>query len=429
MSILELSKSVLNKNWKGKFTIPSPRLYPFQWNWDSGFIALGNLHVQPERALLEIESLFSGQWGNGFLPHILFHNAEEHSSYFPSADYWNSHVSKHSTPTLKSSGITQPPVHGFVLEEMLNHGLDTNRIAILVEKAIAYHTYLYNQREYANTGLVAIWHNWESGMDNSVWWDSIFERIDVDSIRKIELGRKDIHEVKESESTRPKDLDYKRYLYLVDELRGSHFENVPSDFPFQVIDPVFNAILIKSNRSLIKIGKQLGINTALLETKLEESISHFDKYLWNEDQGLYFPYDLVVNEQIKVHCSGSYVPIFANIPSVDRVTKMLDQLKKYKDFHLFPSCFPTENKFETKNYWRGPVWININWMIWKGMLSYNLTKEAEILRTQTIALVEKYGVYEYFNPYLETTAKTGIGGADFSWTAALIIDMIKQKDK
>jgi hypothetical protein len=170
--------AALNKNWKGSFTIPSPRLYPFQWNWDSGFIALGNVHINPERAITEMETLFEGQWSNGFLPHIIFHNAEKYDSYFPSADYWDSLVSEFAPRELKTSGITQPAVQGFVLEALLDKGIDPKRIEILMEKALKYHDYLYEQREYGDTGLVAIWHNWESGMDNSPWWDPILERID-----------------------------------------------------------------------------------------------------------------------------------------------------------------------------------------------------------------------------------------------------------
>jgi len=427
--MLQRCESVLNTNWKGEFTIPSPKLYPFQWNWDSGFIALGNLHIHPERALIEMQILFSGQWKNGFLPHILFHNAERHTSYFPSADYWDSSVSKYAIPELKSTGITQPPVHGFVLEKMFDKGLDKDHISKLVDQTIAYHKHLYKQREHNDTGLVAIWHNWESGMDNAVWWDSVLEKIDVELVDSIVLERKDVDEVAESASTRPTDLDYKRYLYLVNELRANKYESIPDDFPFQVLDPVFNSILIKSNKSLIRLGEKLGKDTSFIEHKLEQGLHHFDEYLWDEEQGLYFPFDLLINEQIKVHCSGSYIPIFAGIPSLSNVQQMMNPWLTNKSLVPFPSCFPNELDFEQKNYWRGPVWINMNWMVWKGLLGYKLFDEAEFIRHQTIGLVEKYGVYEYFNPFTDTDTKTGYGGSDFSWSAALIIDMIKYSNK
>ena len=35
---------ILNDNWRDGFTIPCEGLYPFQWKWDSGFIAIGLAH-------------------------------------------------------------------------------------------------------------------------------------------------------------------------------------------------------------------------------------------------------------------------------------------------------------------------------------------------------------------------------------------------
>ncbi len=420
---LEQCKLVLEKNWKGKFTIPSPRLYPFQWNWDSGFIAIGNSHLKLDRSILEIETLFSGQWENGFLPHILFHNADKYSSYFPSADYWNSSVSPFAPENLKTSGITQPPVHGFVLEHLFNLSSDKERMTKIFDKIVKYHEYLYDYREFNDSGLVSIWHNWESGMDNSVWWDDVLERIDRSKVENIELFRKDIHEVEESNNTRPKDLDYKRYLYLVNKLHDSKYERVSDYYPFQVLDPVFNTILLQSNKSLIKIGKEINRDTSFLQSQTEKGIENFSKYFWNENDSLYYPFDLISQNQINKHCSGCYIPIFAGIPSAIQIEKLVNHFEKNDNLIPIPSCFPDQKGFEKKNYWRGPVWVNMNWMVWKGLLLYGKDRLAEKIKNSTIKMVDKYGVYEYFDPYLNAKQTAGYGGANFSWTAALILDM------
>ena len=71
--ILENAKQILEKNWNGRFTIPSPTLYPRQWSWDSGFIAIGNSYYHVERAIKEIDA----QWKNGMVPHIVFNEKEK----------------------------------------------------------------------------------------------------------------------------------------------------------------------------------------------------------------------------------------------------------------------------------------------------------------------------------------------------------------
>ena len=61
-NLIEGAKKVLNSNFNEEkgFTIPCEGLYPFQWHWDSGFIAIGYAHYDIEKAKREVESLLSG---------------------------------------------------------------------------------------------------------------------------------------------------------------------------------------------------------------------------------------------------------------------------------------------------------------------------------------------------------------------------------
>jgi hypothetical protein len=54
--------NVLDKNWNGKFTIPSSTLYLHQWSWDSGFITIGTSYFDNERSIREIQYLYDAQW-------------------------------------------------------------------------------------------------------------------------------------------------------------------------------------------------------------------------------------------------------------------------------------------------------------------------------------------------------------------------------
>src|SRR5205823_3015019 len=66
------AREILLRNDRGTYTVPNGRVYPFQWNWDSAFASLGFAAFDLDRAWREIESLFEGQWEDGFLPHIIF---------------------------------------------------------------------------------------------------------------------------------------------------------------------------------------------------------------------------------------------------------------------------------------------------------------------------------------------------------------------
>ena len=60
------ARQVLEANDRGDHTVASPHVYPYQWLWDSGFIALGWATIDRARAWRELETVFRGQAPDGF---------------------------------------------------------------------------------------------------------------------------------------------------------------------------------------------------------------------------------------------------------------------------------------------------------------------------------------------------------------------------
>src|ERR1700693_1131379 len=77
----EQARAVLRANDRGSYCVPTARLYPFQWNWDSAFVAMGWATFDEARGWSEIESLLKGQWEDGLVPQIVFHAPSD--DYFP----------------------------------------------------------------------------------------------------------------------------------------------------------------------------------------------------------------------------------------------------------------------------------------------------------------------------------------------------------
>ena len=90
---------------------------------------------------------------------------------------------------------------------------------------------------------------------------------------------------------------------------------------------------------------------------------------------------------------------------------------------LFPSIKPNHKSFEEKRYWRGPVWINTNWIIYKSLINKN-RNFAEKVKKQTIKLINQNNFHEYYS------SKTGLsfGANNFSWSAALYLDLMLSKN-
>jgi hypothetical protein len=171
---------VLRSNWTGSSTVPSPFLYPHQWSWDSACIAMGYSLFDQDHAETELRSLFKGQWSTGLLPHIIFN---EEANYFPGPEFWQTNLAPAAPAGASTSGIVQPPVHAIAALRVYRRADDRDRAhAFLVEllpKLAAWHEYLYRERDRDGSGLIEIWHPWESGMDNTPLWDAALERIDL----------------------------------------------------------------------------------------------------------------------------------------------------------------------------------------------------------------------------------------------------------
>jgi len=422
---------VLNNNWKGSFTIPCKNLYPFQWFWDSGLISIGLAHFDMQRAKQELVTLLNSQWKNGFIPHIVFHS--ENESYFPGPSFHQSELHPDSKKEIKSTGITQPPVTGFVLSEIYRISKNKKNtlkfITSIIDKVYFNHQYFYKNRDPKNEGLVYIYHNWESGTDNSPLWDDIWKTM---KSPEYTFKRKDTTHVDADQ--RPSKREYDHYLHILEIAKKYHYNDskIAEYSPFLVQDPLFNSMLIKSNESLINLYKLIGSNQekiTQLEKWQDKSKSNFNKKLFDKDLGTFIHYDLRNEKPIKYISSSSFVPLFANIPNKERAKKMIEVLmEKFgnPNQYLCASFDPTNERYNPIKYWRGPVWINLNWMLYYGLKNYNYYDIALRLKKDTIELIEKNGFYEYFDARKEV-GKSGYGGNNFSWSAALIIDLLESE--
>ena len=64
------------------------------------------------------------------------------------------------------------------------------------------------------------------------------------------------------------------------------------------------------------------------------------------------------------------------------------------------------------------MWVNCNWIIYQGLKNKD-KKFSEIIRKQTINLMEK----QKFREYYSSKTGLGLGAKNFSWSAALYLDL------
>jgi hypothetical protein len=306
------------------------------------------------------------------------------------------------------------------------------RIRALFPKLVSWHRYLATQRDPEGSGLVTTFHPWE-GTDNSPRWDRALARIEV--ARPGPYTRLDASQLGDP-SQRPTDWDYDRYLWLVGQLRKYRYDDaeIYRHYPFLIKDVFFSAVLVAANAALLDLAGVAGASGADLGQVgrwRERGLAGLAGCI-DAESGLCADYDVRTGEQIRLRTFAGFAPLFARSPDAAQVAAQL-RLLDSADFcgdprlrwRLLPSTSPAEPAFEPRNYWRGPVWPVISWLLWDSLTALGQHGRARELRRDSLAQVAANGDFaEYFEPF---TGKP-LGSPQQSWTAAVALDWLARGD-
>ncbi len=426
LSLADEARRILRENDTGGFIKPSPKQYPHQWNWDAALIAIGLATFDVPRAQAEIHKLLEGQWGDGMVPHILYHNGP--SDYFPTPDFWKSERSSNAL-AVQTSGLTQPPVLATAVRTIFER--DGDRAAALgfvrdvYPKLLAWHRWFRAARDPHNTGLVAIIHPWESGMDNSTRWTEALARVPLTTVP--EYRRRDRQHVAADE--RPVAGDYDRFMTLIHGYREASWDadRLYRTAPFCVQDTFTSAILGRADEDLRFLAELAGEPTAEIDNWLGRTRSAFGTRLWDEEAGLYYDFDLRADQRVRENTCATFMPLYAGLASEAQAARLVEHLLNPDEYapddttrYFLPSAAKNSPYFEPRRYWRGPVWLNINWLVIQGLRRYGYAEVADTLKAHTFELIERGGFAEYYDP----RDGTPCGARDFSWSAALTLELL-----
>jgi hypothetical protein len=404
--------AVLERNHRDGYTVPAEGLYPYQWCWDSGPIALGWAAAgRWAEAWDELRRLLSAQWPSGMVPHIVFWESCDH--YFPGPEVWGT---AHDPPT---TGITQPPLPISAAARLYVADPDRARARAALRDMwpglVAWLEWIARAR-IGPHGACVIVHPWESGMDNAPCWDAPLHA--APSGGNPHLERRDVATV--AAAHRPTDGDYRRYLGIVERLRAAGWdtEHQVEASPFAVEDVAFTAIAARSASDLAAVAREIGQDPAPLARFAAAARAALAR-LWDDHAGWFRPYDLRAKRPLGPLTAGGLVALWARDVERARADRMIERLDRWSDAAPFgvPTCDPTAPEFDPERYWRGPAWVLVNWLVADGLAVAGQAARAERLRESTAALVAAQGFSEYY----DARTGAGIGGHGFSWSAALTL--------
>ena len=431
---------ILRDNSSGLITKASPLLYPHQWSWDAAFNAIGLATVDLPRARLELDSLFAGQWRNGMVPHIVFDPSAD--GYWPGPAEWQCQEYNEDAPAHPAtSGITDPPVHAIAVDHILAvasaagdpRELELSRgwAAHLYPRLLAWHRFLAHDRTDKETGLLILFHGWESGTDNSPRWDVPYRNV-VPGPSLPSYTRRDKAHVS-SATQRPTDAEYDRYIWLVEEAKNAGYDAgmLRETSSFQVGDVLFTAIFAAACDLLAELADQFGTQAEAAEMR-EYAVAARSAVFAGVDPetGLAADWDLRTGAPLKTETCAGFAPLICGGAPAELRRQQVELLLGPRwaghpdlKWKLPPSTSPHSPQFDPECYWRGPVWPVFTWLLYWALRRSGDAGEAAVaadLRAESLRQLKGETYAEYYHPITGAP----LGSQHQSWTAAVALDWL-----
>lgn len=172
--------------------------------------------------------------------------------------------------------------------------------------------------------------------------------------------------------------------------------------------------------------------------------------LWCKENSFYYDYAIEQTKVHKVASVASFLPLFSGVCSKEQAKALVNELKNPETFcteFAIPSISKKDKTFGS-DMWRGPVWINYNYMIAEGLREYGYTDFAEEIIQKTIEVLnywycKKGTLFEFYDcenlkspnelnrkgkpvePYDFTVKYQTI--REYGWTTTLVFDLLHNK--
>ena len=213
----------------------------------------------------------------------------------------------------------------------------------------------------------------------------------------------------------------------------------------------FNAFLSLECEIMAEFAEQLGLpEDATLWKERHRKLNHLiNEKLWSQEKNFYFDYDIDRNKMSEVMASSGFLPLICGAPSQEQAAALASHLNNQDTFKTafpVPSIAVCSEKYYAKDMWRGPVWVNVNWLIARGLRRYGFNAEANMLIDRTMLELEKmylkYGTFfEFYDDRDEVEPPALLRKSknipdsfhqsfhDYGWSATLYIDFVFAKYK
>jgi hypothetical protein len=202
-------------------------------------------------------------------------------------------------------------------------------------------------------------------------------------------------------------------LESVRDARVAVWDNVgwPSNFE----GPDLNSMLVMEAKSLAEMATLLGKREEAVKwlADAKDRSRLINRFMWDNTNGFYYnvnrndqsfsynhPDDLKIKEII------GFLPLWAGISDDARTARLVSSMTDREEFwrpYGVPTLSAMDGYYNPIGYWNGPVWVQWNYLLFRGLLDKGYKKEASELAMKVMDnmiwhLKQDHVFWEFYSP-------------------------------
>lgn len=182
---------------------------------------------------------------------------------------------------------------------------------------------------------------------------------------------------------------------------------------FESLD--LNCMLVNEAKSLEKMADELGLTNEALQWKEDYTGRSrlINSVFWDEENGFYYNVNKIdhsftfkAKDDLKRDEIIGFLPLWAGIATPERAKRLVEKLTDTATFwraYGVPSLSAKDPYYNPKGYWNGPVWVEWNFLVMRGLLNYGYREQAatlvnRICKGMIEVLKKDHNLWEFYSP-------------------------------